>query len=172
MRRLLYLLALTALHQPAAAETILVSEDSPSGPLFEWPLWHAIDAASPGDTIRVAAGEYMGGLRIDKPLTLLGAGADSTIVFEDYTGYTSVFVITAEAVTIEGFYLLSRYSDAVACRGCSAMLRHNIIEGRSPIWITGDSRLTINYNELRHGIELRYNSHPVDARFNWWGTTG
>ena len=74
MRRLLYLLALPVLYQPAAAETILVSEDSPGGPLFDWPLWHAIDAASPGDTIRVAAGEYMGGLRIDKPLTLLGAG--------------------------------------------------------------------------------------------------
>ena len=103
MRRLLYLLALPVLYQPAAAETILVSEDSPGGP-YDWPLWVAIDAASPGDTIRVAAGEYMGGLRIDKPLTLLGAGARSTRVYGDHS-YSSVFVITAEAVTIEGFRL-------------------------------------------------------------------
>ena len=178
MRRLLYLLALTALHQPAAAETILVSEDSPGGPFGE-PLWHAIDAAAPGDTIHVAAGWYVGGLHIDKPLTLLGAGADSTIV-SDWTGFGDAFGIRAEAVTIEGFYL-SGCGDknvgcsAVNCFGCSATLRHNIIwGGQSSIWIAGDSRITINYNELRHvnyGVESINNPHPVDARFNWWGTT-
>ena len=168
---------LTALHQPAAAETILVSEDSPGGP-YDWPLWVAIDAAAPGDTIRVAGGNYMGGLRIDKPLTLLGAEVYSTWVHGDHS-YSSVFVITAEAVTIEGFHL-SGCRDrnfgcpTIDCRGCSAMLRHNMIRGDSSIRITGDSRITINYNELHfasYGIESRYNSHPVDARFNWWGTT-
>ena len=171
MRRLLYLLALTALYQPAAAEMVLVSEDSPGGPL-DWPLWVAIDAASPGDTIRVAAGRYRGGLRIDKPLTLLGAGPHSTIV-----SGTSVFGIRAEAVTIEGFHLSGCGEknvgcSAVSCFGCSAVLRHNIIEGgQSSIWIDGDSRLTINYNELRVGIESLYNPHSVDAQFNWWETT-
>ena len=178
MRRLLYLLALPVLYQPAAAETILVSEDSPGGP-YDWPLWVAIDAAAPGDTIRVAGGNYMGGLRIDKPLTLLGAEVYSTWVHGDHS-YSSVFVITAEAVTIEGFYL--RGCDrcpTIACRGCSAILRHNTISGYSWIRITGDSRLTINYNEFGFSygavddyvIRSLYNSHPVDARFNWWKTT-
>ena len=177
MRRLLYLLALPVLYQPAAAETILVSEDSPSGP-FGDPLEHAVGAASPGDTIRVAAGWYSVGLHfhIDKPLTLLGAGADSTIVYEG-SGLGGPLSIEAEAVTIEGFHLEGCWGrtvgcSAVACHSCSATLRHNTIwGGQSAIRIAGDSRITINYNELHfayYGIESIYNPHPVDARFNWW----
>ena len=68
MRKIIYVLVLIVLWVPAAAETILVSED----------LIDAIEAAAAGDTIRVAAGEYTAGISIDKPLTLIGAGADRT----------------------------------------------------------------------------------------------
>jgi hypothetical protein len=40
----------------------------------------AVAAASPGDTIQVAAGTYDGGFTIDKSLQLAGAGAGSTII--------------------------------------------------------------------------------------------
>ena len=40
----------------------------------------AIAAASPGDTVQVAAGIYAGGITIDKGLRLVGAGAGTTII--------------------------------------------------------------------------------------------
>ena len=172
---------LTALYQPALAETILVSEDFASDPLID-----AIEAAAPGDTIRVAAGEYTAGISIEKPLTLIGAGADRTRVYDLFGAPSGeVFGIEVEEVTIEGFHLSGCNTkrigcSAVACLDCSATLRHNIISGgQSAVWILGDSRLTINYNEFRfgygigdgYGIESYDNPNTVDARFNWWGTT-
>ena len=115
--------------QPAAAETILVSEDSTSDTLIE-----AIEAAAAGDTIRVAAGEYTAaGITIDKPLTLIGAGADRTQVYDLFGAPSGeVHVIDAEEATIEGFHLSGCNTkrigcSAVACIDCSATLRHNII---------------------------------------------
>src|SRR5690349_14552617 len=40
----------------------------------------AIDAASSGDTISIAAGTYNGGIVVTKNLTLAGAGASSTTI--------------------------------------------------------------------------------------------
>ena len=172
MRKIIYVLVLIVLWEPAAAETILVSED----------LIDAIEAATAGDTIRVAAGEYTAGISIEKPLTLIGAGADRTSISDPVGG---VLGVMTEGVTIEGFHLSGCHDrrvgcSAVACIDCSATLRHNIISGgQSAVWILGDSRVTINYNELRfgygvgdgYGIESYDNSNAVDARFNWWGTT-
>jgi hypothetical protein len=61
--------------QPAAA-TLNVC---PSGCAFSQ-IAPAIDAANPGDTIRVAAGTYAGDFTIDKSLKLVGSGAGSTII--------------------------------------------------------------------------------------------
>jgi hypothetical protein len=40
----------------------------------------AVDAASDGDTITVAAGQFAGNVSIDKSITLTGAGADATTI--------------------------------------------------------------------------------------------
>ena len=70
----------------------------------------AIDAASAGDTILVAAGEYTGNVLIDKAVTLRGAnagidgngtrGAESVILGK-------IDVTAAAAVTIDGFEVLN-----------------------------------------------------------------
>jgi hypothetical protein len=51
----------------------------PSGCAFS-EIAPAIAAANPGDTIQVAGGTYDGGFTIDKSVTLVGAGAGSTII--------------------------------------------------------------------------------------------
>ena len=40
----------------------------------------AVAAAHPGDTLRVGAGTYAGGITIDRDLTLVGAGAGATVI--------------------------------------------------------------------------------------------
>ena len=40
----------------------------------------AIDAAAPGDIVQVLAGSYTEQLQISKPLTIVGAGMDSTVI--------------------------------------------------------------------------------------------
>ena len=181
---LLVLWLLLALWDPGAARTIRVSEkESEHGELA---LFWALIEAAPHDTLLVAAGYYEGG-RIDKPLTLIGAGADSTRV----AGYGGGFGIEAEGVTIEGFYIQGfgkcRGTRAIVCHNCSATLKHNILEGcYSAITTLDNARLTVNYNQLRGNFafeifsynELRGNSgieslnslSSIDARFNWWET--
>jgi hypothetical protein len=77
--RLIVLLAAAAAavgSSQASAATLTVC---PSGCAFSQ-IAPAIAAASPGDTIQVAAGTYDGGFAIDKTLQLVGAGAGSTII--------------------------------------------------------------------------------------------
>ena len=171
---LLVLWLLLALWEPVAARTIRVSEKESEHGYFA--LYDALIEAAPHDTLLVAAGYYDGG-SIDKPLTLIGAGADSTIV----EGYGSAIGIGAEGVTIEGFYLMGfgkcRLTKAVVCNNCSATLKHNILEGcYSVITTSGNARLTVNYNHLIAGtfaFDVFPSDDPsaIDARFNWWETT-
>ena len=170
---LLVLWLLLALWEPVAARTIRVSEKESEHGYFA--LYYALIEAAPHDTLLVAAGLYHGG-GIDKPLTLIGAGADSTIVEGPYTAIG----IGAEGVTIEGFYLIGlgkcRLTSAIYCNNCSATLKHNILEGcYSTITTDGNARLTVNYNHLIAGtfaFDIFPSDPPsaIDARFNWWET--
>jgi nitrous oxidase accessory protein len=63
------------------------------------PLQARIDAAAPGATVTVGAGEYRGDLAIDKPLRLVGSGRPRLLG----SGSGSVVRVRADAVTVEGF---------------------------------------------------------------------
>ena len=168
-----FLWLLFSLWEPVAARTIRVSEKESEHGYFA--LYMALLEAAPNDTLLVAAGLYEGG-GIDKPLALIGAGADSTIVEGPFTGLG----IGAEGVTIEGFYIRAhgkcRLVSAIYCNNCSATLKHNILEGcYSVITTDGNARLTVNYNQLLGNFAFEiFSSDPpsaIDARFNWWETT-
>src|SRR4051794_22847762 len=59
----------------------------------------AIDAAKPGDTIGICAGTYAGALKIGKPLTLRGAGADLVTV---KGGISAAKDVTIDGLTVDG----------------------------------------------------------------------
>jgi hypothetical protein len=84
-RQVLFLLgaiALGGMLQSAAAAIICVNPQGNAGCLKS--IQAAVTAASANDTIRVAPGTYAEGVTIDKPLSLIGAGARNTII--DATG--------------------------------------------------------------------------------------
>jgi nitrous oxidase accessory protein len=67
-------------------------------------LQRCIDAAAPGATVEVPAGEYVGDLIVDKPLRLVGRGRPRLVG----SGHGSVVRVRAASVTIEGFAIDGR----------------------------------------------------------------
>jgi uncharacterized repeat protein (TIGR01451 family) len=102
-------------------------------------IQEAIDAADPGDTIRVAQGVYTENLAITKSLTLLG-GFDSTGWARDLELYEttidgnrngSVISVTNDcSTTIDGFTItggLAEYGAGIYVQGCSVTVTNNLI---------------------------------------------
>jgi nitrous oxidase accessory protein len=89
-----------------------------------------IEAAAPGATITLPAGEYEGPLVITKPLTLR-SGGDATIRGD---GKSHVIHIKAPDVTIEGLRVrksgieLGKDHAGIFVEGDRAVIRHNVIE--------------------------------------------
>lgn len=78
----------------ANRSTISVPQDYPT-------IQQALDAAEPGEEIRVAAGEYEEHITVEKSLTLAGEGPDTTII--DGKGTDNVVTVRANNVKINGF---------------------------------------------------------------------
>jgi parallel beta-helix repeat protein len=72
----------------------------------------AVDAAAPGDTVKVCAGFYPENVLVEKPLRLLGAraGRDARkrrldLSRESVVEATAPFRLSADDVTVDGFYI-------------------------------------------------------------------
>jgi len=82
---------------------LVVFEDCSIGTSRTWSgsLQEAIDAANPGDIIRVPSGTYYEHLVVTKSLTLIGEGNATTII--DGNGTGTVMTVKASSVYISGF---------------------------------------------------------------------
>lgn len=87
----------------AGAATIEVAADGDS-------LARAVASASPGDVLHLAAGTHGGAVVIDKPLTIEGDSADTTVVKGN--GQGSVFRVLAPGVTIRGLRITGSGTDS------------------------------------------------------------
>jgi nitrous oxidase accessory protein len=74
-------------------------EGRPASPGQTSPLQARVDAAAPGDTLRIESGRFDGDLIVDRPLRLIGVGRPLLVG----SGTGSVVRIRAADVTIEGF---------------------------------------------------------------------
>ena len=77
----------------ASSATIYVPDDYPT-------IQAAVDAANPGDTIKVAAGTYPENLTVEKRVSLLGENRDTII---DGGGDNTAIWVKVSKVSISGF---------------------------------------------------------------------
>lgn len=104
------LIALGVLATPVFADTVTVGPDV--GTYDFDSIQAAVNAAQPGDVVRVAPGAYSG-FAVGKPLTVLGPGADQatvTMSLSPFGGYESgvfVFGVDEGFVRVGGFEILT-----------------------------------------------------------------
>ncbi|MDY0309577.1 MAG: nitrous oxide reductase family maturation protein NosD [Castellaniella sp.] len=152
----LWLGALAASHGAVRAATI----DVPAGS----DLQAAIAAASPGDVLHLAAGDYPGNLIIDKPLTLQGPADRSAQILGERTGRT--VWIQAEDVVLR--HLTVRHSglslpdmdagvflDKTATR--AHIVENNIIDNSVGVYLWGVQDALVEHNRIIGNTGLRVN---------------
>ena len=154
-------------------------------------IQEAIDAASVGDTINVAAGTYDEDVTVSKSLSLIGEGASSTTVRGIIGGSTTTVQITASNVTIAGFTItrlgnnLTDWNNAglnmagIAIQGTAITgtnIHDNTFTGnRTAIDINNSSGHTIRDNVItdnRTGMIFRNQTDNMTVTGNRSQTTG
>ncbi|MFA7438102.1 nitrous oxide reductase family maturation protein NosD [Castellaniella sp.] len=127
-------------------------------------LQAAIAAAEPGDTLRLATGEYPGNLVIDKPLTLLGPEDRSAHILGERKG-RSVW-IQAPDVTVK--HLTIRHSglslpdmdagvflDKLATR--AHIVENDILDNSVGVYLWGAQDAVVEHNRIVGNTGLRVN---------------
>ncbi len=100
-------------------------------------IQEAINAATPGDTIKVAPGTYLENLVIDKAVGLIGNWSSPTII--DGGGKGPVVAITSELVGLAGFTITNGGSNAgIDARGTRNGLMTDCIVTGNRVGFRGD----------------------------------
>ncbi len=184
-------LALVPCAVSASPGTIYVPGDYPD-------IQSAIDAASPGDTILVAAGTYTENVEVNEQLTLTGDVNQPSNVVVDAGGTRSAITLAVDGCVLQGFKAQNgRYG--IKLEGSNGnTLTNNIatsntgaginLEGSNNNTLTGNhitgntigvkiqesdaSTTSINFNNIygntSYGVD-NASGTSVDAENNWWG---
>jgi len=108
-------------------------------------LQSLIDSAAPGTVVTVPAGTYIGGIVIDKPITLVGEGA----AVVDGGGTGTVISVEADDVTIKGI--------AIRGSGISLNLENAGVSVRGSRFVIEDTVIS----DTLFGIYLRESRHSI-----------
>lgn len=141
---------------PAGAAVI----DVPAGTNLQ----AAITAATAGDTLRLAAGDYTGDLRIDKPLTLIGPADRSAHILGTRKGRT-IWVqaqdVTLQHLTIQHSGLSLSDMDAGVFLDKTAtgaqILSNDIIDNSVGVYLWGVRDARVEHNRIVGNTGLRVN---------------
>jgi len=113
--------------QTVGAAVLTVDDDGPAG--FS-SIQAAIDAAGPGDTVKVAPGTYREGVTMKAGVSLQGSGARSTVI--DVPKYMPAVVRAAADCRLDGFTITGYIDDdidGVLCEEVSNFtISNNIIK--------------------------------------------
>jgi hypothetical protein len=193
MKKLLLLaimLAMLVIALPAEANpgTMYVDDDNCPGPgtgTLADPyckIQDAIDAASAGDTINVAAGTYDERLHVDKPVNLIGAGSSVTTITTSSGGEYLILVgenipvILSDGMTIEGFTLTSTTltgdSDLIMLRASGPSLTQRIVI-RNNVFDCVNQDVSVKGIETRSGggtahFLIENNEFINECRYGMW----
>lgn len=146
----------------------------------------AVNAASAGDIIIVAAGTYVGDINLNKSVSLLGAGPDVSILSGAIGGSGATIQISADNVVVDGFTItregnnladwnLALNTAGIAIQGtfAAAEIRNNHITGnRTGVDLnnTGTSAHFIHNNVIdnnRTGMILRNQTDNLTVEENY-----
>jgi len=159
--------------------TITVPGDYPT-------IQSAINAASPGDTILVAAGTYLENVILNKTVRLAGEACYTTIIDGDRRG--TVVSATADNVSISGFTIRNGsstgvYSGILVVADYANISGNIITSSRYGILLNNSSCVSLSSNNVmnnEYGVELNCSSNNVllgnlmvSNQFNLvvWGST-
>lgn len=161
-----------------AASLITVPSDYPT-------IQSAIDASSPGDTIKVLPGTYTEQLTISKSLTLVGSGARSTIIKAptmldtDILGRTYIAQINGGATvnmkgfTVDGGTSCDVFFGVTVFDSATLNLDTSVIKGCYQVGVIVGSTLTPGGPQTGHATITRtnvngYQNQGIIARGPWY----
>src|SRR5690554_5729699 len=120
----------------------------------ETPLQQVLEAAAPGDTVRVAEGVHRGNFVVEVPMTLVGEPG----AILDGQQQNSVLTIAVPGVTVRDLHIRGDGADIdaidsavfVAAEATGTRLENNRIEARGfGVWLDGAADARIIGNRIR-----------------------
>lgn len=87
----------------------------------------AIDAANPGDIVKVQSGIYKENVRINKSLTLIGEDTGTAMPIIDAGGNGNAVIVLADGVTVEGFNLTNAFDRRMGISAGIKVLANNSV---------------------------------------------